>query len=335
MRDKVKAIRDFIYVDVDRLYSLYSQVNEGVADQIVQSYLDASTSKESQRESLLKGGNIEAQVAEVSRRTENKFLYDHMYNLLESELGEAIYEPKGLNKDNYREVLSKAFIVKVSGMAEINDYGRVKLFMEKINSLAEAFATLSIQSDESTALVATLEQMLRSSPPSKEQSQIKEQLQKLRDANTFAKESGWLADEGLIKALRLIMDFAYPDAMQITITPTREEEGIVFGGVVDKRWLRVQPEFLRTLYGGSIEWTWTMVGQLTYLPGLTPVSTADVDNLVNSDAPPQEIISLKAPLQNVFNRLWFFERIAIEGGGRIEAIVSPIAIYRETPLSKI
>lgn len=78
MKTEGKVVRDFIYVDVERLYSLYSQVFEGVADQIVQSYMAASATTDSQKESLLRGGSIEAQVAEVSRRTENKLLYDHM-----------------------------------------------------------------------------------------------------------------------------------------------------------------------------------------------------------------------------------------------------------------
>jgi hypothetical protein len=77
------VIRDFIYVDVERLYSLYSQIFEGVTDQIVQSYMDASASvsSDSGTESRQRAVSIEAQVAEMSRRTENKFLYDHMYSL--------------------------------------------------------------------------------------------------------------------------------------------------------------------------------------------------------------------------------------------------------------
>jgi hypothetical protein len=57
------AIRDFIYVDADRLYSLYSQVFEGVADQIVESFIAGLATTDSQKGPLLQGSSTEAQVA--------------------------------------------------------------------------------------------------------------------------------------------------------------------------------------------------------------------------------------------------------------------------------
>ena len=85
------TVRDFIYLDVEKLYSLYSQVFEGVADRIVQSYIDSLELKEAPRKTLLlRDSDVETKVIEVSRRTENRFLYDHMYNQLEGKLGNTI-----------------------------------------------------------------------------------------------------------------------------------------------------------------------------------------------------------------------------------------------------
>jgi hypothetical protein len=325
-----KVVRDFIYVDIERLYSLYSQLFEGVADQIIQSYMDEATSKKSQKGSMLKGEDIENQLAEMSRRTENKFLHDHMYNLLEDELSRAIQEPSGVNKDNYRDVLKDAFIVKVNGTAKINDFGRASIFIEKINALAESFASLVIYSDEAVAARKTFDELVRSMPNSKEKEQAKKELSKFKDPKTYAKESGWSVDENLIKAMRQILDFGFPDAMQLVVTPLNGSENVDFTGVLDKRWLRIQPEFLRALYGGEIEWNWTMVGQLTFLPGAKPLTQEDVAKLSSPDISTDNIVSLKAPLQTVFERLRFFERVSLEGGKRIEVIVSPLAVYRET-----
>lgn len=135
MQSEGKLVREFIYVDVDRLYSLYSQIFEGVADQIIQSYMDASSTTDSQKESLLKGGSIEAQVTEMSRRTENRFLYDHMYNQFEAKIREAILESPEVSSDNFNEVLRQVFMIKVRGHAEIEDYQRLKLFVDKFNTL--------------------------------------------------------------------------------------------------------------------------------------------------------------------------------------------------------
>ena len=77
MSKKEIKVRDFIYVDVDKLYSLYSQVFEGVSEKIVQSYIDSLTSKDVPSRFSL-GDKIEEQAIELSNRKESKILYDHM-----------------------------------------------------------------------------------------------------------------------------------------------------------------------------------------------------------------------------------------------------------------
>ena len=146
--EKQLTIRDFIYVDVDRLNSLYSQVFEGVAEQIVQSYINSSANLDQQKGGIGSGSATEAQVAEMSSKTESKILYDHMYNLLESKLKKSILEVSEIPANDYIKTLSEAFIIKVRGTAEIEDYNRVKIFMEKLNSLGEAVAYSAIQAEE-------------------------------------------------------------------------------------------------------------------------------------------------------------------------------------------
>jgi hypothetical protein len=128
--------------------------------------------------------------------------------------------------------------------------------------------------------------------------------------------------------------------MQISIVTDPASRDVIFSGVLDKRWLRMPPEFLRSLYGGTIEWKWTMVGQLTYLSGATAVTQEDIDKFTKpvldepapeGDQAPQPI-SMRQPLRTVFERLRFFERVALESGKDIEIIISPIAIYRETSI---
>ena len=133
-------VRDFIYVDADRLYSLYSQVFEGVADRIVESYTAGFSTTDSQKGPPLQGSSTEAQVAEVSRRTENKFLYDHMYSRLEKRLDSVITSATEVTSENFQSKLEQAFIVRVSGTAEIEDYDRLNMFMERFNELADAIA---------------------------------------------------------------------------------------------------------------------------------------------------------------------------------------------------
>jgi hypothetical protein len=70
-------IRDFVYIDIDKLYSLYSQTFEGIAEKVVQSYIDRLTSKDFQKGAPLGGASIEKQAEELSSRTESRVLHDH------------------------------------------------------------------------------------------------------------------------------------------------------------------------------------------------------------------------------------------------------------------
>jgi hypothetical protein len=332
MATEDKVIRDFIYVDVERLYSLYSQVFEGVADQIIQSYMDASTTTDTQKESLLKGGSIEAQVAEMSRRTENKFLYDHMYNLFEGKVRGAILESPSATTANFREVIGQAFLIKVSGAAEIEDYTRLNIVMSKFNEVGEAIAYASVLAEEELSkaisqLQETVEQIPDRNTKAKAKERFGKQTDKSRLAKQHAKEVGLHQDEQNVKNLNLISELFYPEGFDVTVTPNDGDGSIVYRGVLDKKWLRVQPNLLRALYGGYVESKWTMVGQVTYLPGGQLPTNEDSPSVVEGDESP----SMRNPYRNMFRAARVVERMFLESKGRIDVVVSPLAIYHEMP----
>lgn len=332
-RTMSKLIRDFIYVDVERLYSLYSQVFEGVADQIVQSYMDASSSSDTQKESLLKGGSMEARVAEVSRRTENRFLYDHMYNILEEEVRDAIFESPNVTANNFREVLAGAFLVKIKGAAEIEDYGRLNTLMDKFNEIGEAIAYASVVSDEELSRsMEQLQELSKQIPDRNVKAKAKHKVGAYADrrnvAKQRAKETGLHQDEQNLKNLNLFSGLFYPDGFDITITPHESDGSVVYRGVLDKRWLRVQPDLLRALYGGYVESKWSIVGQVTYLPGVALPQQEHAEEVANDDANP----SMRDPFRNMFRASRTIERMYLESKGRIDIVVCPLAIYQEVTI---
>jgi hypothetical protein len=358
MSRESKVVRDFIYVDVERLYSLYSQVFEGVADQIVQSYINASSSTDTQKESLLKGGSLEAQVAEMSRRTESKFLYDHMYNLFETEIQNAISAPSGISSQNYREQLENVFMLKVNGKAEVEDYNRVKLFAEQFNELVSgiAFANTTTQTGVS---LHQAEALLEATNDKALKTQVRNYIQRLKAPEKLAKEQGWYQDEKLLSMAQLFTEMFYPEGFDITIMPLQESDEVVFRGVLDRRWLRVQPNFLKALYGGYTEFQWTMVGQVTYMPGGKGPSASEVTSKIKQETAPEistegksdesenkeEVIpeisseksaeespSMRDPFRGLIGALRRFERMFLESKQRVEIVVCPLAIYREMPI---
>ncbi len=335
-KSKTTTIRDFIYVDVDRLYSLYSQVFEGVAEQIFQSYIDSLISKDKQKGFPLLGNSAEEEVTEVSRRTENKILYDHMYNQLEAKLQDSLLEIRdNISLENYDKILSETFMIKVYGNAEIEDYERVRVFAEKLNSLAEAIAYAGTISEVGKSTISTLEFLLNSKTISNsEKASARAQLKKLKDPKQLAIEMGLSQDEKMLGYLKEFIDMFYREGFEITVIPNQGIDDIVFRGVINKNWLRLTPDFLRALYGGFVKSNWTLVGQVTFMPGQVSKpknveQSSSSKSIEENDAQP----SLRDPFRKIFDGMSVFESMFLESQPRVEVLVYPLAIYREVPIN--
>ena len=105
----------------------------------------------------------------------------------------------------------------------------------------------------------------------------------------------------------------------------------MYRGVLDRQWLRTRPEFLRSLYGVYPVAEWTMVGQVTHLPGLPePVNTSSANNGATAGDSGQP--SMRDPFRGMFKSTSVFERMFLESDERVEVMVVPLAIYREYTL---
>jgi len=290
------VIRDFIYLDVDWLRSLYSQAFEGVAEQMVRHTLD-----ESARASSVPGATgekLDTKVAEASVRSESTILHDHMYNRLEDRIGGAIKSPTAVTVAEYKHQLGNTFLLKVKGRAEIEDYDRIREFANKINEIGESIAYSALSTLEPLKelhqqipdRIRALQQQL----PGKSKSQkaeINKQISDLKNIQepddllrVAADAMGLWQDPKSLSYINMWMGFFYPNGFEITIVPQPQTERVVFRGILNKRFLRLQPEYLRSIYAGFVSAEWVMVGQVTYLPG--------------TKAPEMETTPLEAPAQS-------------------------------------
>ncbi|MGI4791183.1 MAG: DUF6414 family protein [Janthinobacterium lividum] len=143
MPNETRVIRDFIYMDVDRLNSLYSQAFSGVVPQILKSRSYERTNTEGiesvpdeSPQSLL----AQRLVTEARNETKNVILYDYLYTQFEDGVTDSIVQPQGLTRDNFAALLDGAFLIKVEGNAEIEDYERLAYSSEQFPILASDIA---------------------------------------------------------------------------------------------------------------------------------------------------------------------------------------------------
>jgi hypothetical protein len=306
-------IRDFIYVDGDRLYSVYSQVFQGVAEQIVQSYIDEYASATSNKS--LRDASVETQTAEVSRRTENRLLYDHMYNQLEAKLSRSLVDGLSLDVADLVPAFATPKLVKVTGLAEVEDYTRLRVLIEKFNDLGEVIAYSHMPSADSRAAA---EAEIKQIKDGNERARAKERLKATTSITALAKQLGLRQDEQLLKNLRMITEHFYPEGIDVVISSAARPE-LAYKAVIDRKWLRVDGALLRSLQSGLPAAGWTVVGYVTHVPG-TDLELAEPESTESN---------IHDSFRGMFRAGREFERKFFESEARVEVVVAPIAIYRE------
>ncbi len=305
----MKNIRDFIYLDKDRVNSLYSQVNEGVAEAIVNSYVSSKETGEKVTKPIL-GQSTEDKVGEYSNVTENKILHDHIYNKLEEELKGNIYTPEDINKDNYKEKLQDKFIIKIKGKVKIHNYNRMKMYLEEFNNIGEivAYSIYSSSTDSST-----------------ENKSGKQKYEDNKQIREIIKENGLKQDQEMLNGLKKMIELFNDDGFELIIQGDNQE--IIYRVVLDTTYLRLNTDMLRILYTQNPMNEWTIVGQITYLPNI------ETNKNTNNNQDVDEQPGIREAYKNMIDVTASFEDIFFISNKNIEITVTPIAIYREQEIN--
>ena len=223
----MSAIRNFIYLDNDKLNSLYSQVFEGVAEAIIESYFGETQNKEEEKKI---GKTLEEKVGEISGFSTNKVLHDHMYNKFEDNIEDKIIH---CNDVEAEMLIKPNSIIKVTGNTRIEDYERLNSFLSEFNNIGLALAWL--QKD----ILGTAK----------------------NNAKEIARSKGWQLDREFTDALKTFTKNFEKDGYEIVI----ENQGKSYRGIIDRKYLRLSEENIRILYGSKPCMPWTMVGQVTQI----------------------------------------------------------------------
>lgn len=232
-------IRDFIYLDSGRMYSLYSQAFEGIAEKVTNTYFNRLTTGNATKKGIAQD-TAKSETEETLEEIESKVMYDNLYNKLEDKLSKAISVIDRSSKPSI-ESIRESFLFKVIGNACIFDYIRLVKFTDEYNKLGEVISTSIFSSMSET---------------SKGKTNVKQ----------IAKDKGLSLDKTLLSNLKYVAEFFNKDSFEILVDPFMEESNIVFSGNVKRAFLRIDEDRLRHLYGNEPCMQWIMVGQLTNVP---------------------------------------------------------------------
>jgi hypothetical protein len=318
------TIRNFLYMNVPLLYSIYSQVFEGITNQFIQETIIQAITSNTEGIPVLPSRN-ETKSSDTSRRVENGILHDHMYNRLEEKLETSLLNSSNLNKDNLIANFSQNPLVKTTGRAEIEDYELLRVYLSRFNEFAQIIAYASKSRNEGhRQKILEITEKLALPTNAGHKKQLQSELEKLTNAISEARQANLLQDQHLLDNLATFAEAFNPDGYEVLISPEGSE--FQYRGVLERDWLRLSPQQVSSLYGGQSVTPWTMVGIVTYVPG---AYTPHQQLQLNSS--PSNPMMLDA-YRNLFRSSRFFERMFLESNNSIEIILTPIAVYREFKL---
>ncbi len=300
----IRRIRDFIYIDIDRVKSIISQFEEGLIDQ-TQILSGNSEGSALRGEGGFSGFFKAAANSEFKfhrQLSETKSLHDYIYNKVESlllnekQLLEIPNEKSVIYSSDLRETIGNSSFILTKGRVTINDFRQLKMFLDNFDDFAKFIARCSVSTQKKNSTKSE---------------------QKIA-CDKITTEFQRSLDKDFRNGLIQLIDMFYQNRIIIKVIPYKEYPDFRFVGNIDKAYLRDDIESIIYKYGTAPVSDWTIFGQVA---SVTPVNR------------PNEIFNMTGnQIENAFQQMFDAYR-KIENMAQSvtypEIAITPIAIYRE------
>jgi hypothetical protein len=297
------------------MYSISSQLFEGLTDYIINYELDKKTTEEEQKGPFTSGRKLADIIIKEGGTKEIKFLHDYSYTLFESKL---IEENKVLqiDPDNFESEILKIdefSFIKISGKCLFFDINKIIETLEQFNKIGESLAYVTSQEKRDSL------QIELSNKYGKDKQKIQNELKKLMNITDIAREMNLTQDQDFLKNLVFLQRYGYKDHFEIQIyIPELIDNKYIFSSVLNRNYLREKEDMIIRKYSRTSEKSFTLFGFITQ----------SKDNIPFISQPSVQFDNVKKALLNLSLSLGNIE-ISFAGKSTNELIIDPIALYRE------
>ncbi|GAB3722128.1 DUF6414 family protein [Flavobacterium koreense] len=324
----MKKLRSFIYLDNYKMYSISSQLFEGLTEYIVKSETTNTKEAETQKGPIGSGKVLGDIIEKDINQTEKKFLHDFSYNLFEETL---INENRvlELNKSNIKESIGKISdysFVKISGNVIFNDLKIMEDTIKNFNQIGEAFGYITQKAafDEQVKVIKdTLKTITDRNQKAKANSMVKSQT----DFKKFLLEQGLNMDDEFLKNLAFVLDYGYNQQFEVQIPIISENEMLqLFSAQLKRENLKEDEYSIIKKYSRETEKEFKLFGILTQK------LTAESKKQIFEQFKPKQIegveLNMKEAMMNMVSSLTNLET-TFTGKLNYEYVIDPIALYIE------
>lgn len=212
----MNALKSFIYLDEYKMYSLSSQIFEGITEYLISSKSSTKEDHEEQKGPIGSGRLIADIIREKGETQEKRFLHDYSYQVFETYLlqQKKVVEVDESTVNAFREDDAKGKFVKVRARATFNDIQIIKETISRFNKIGEAFAYITNMTVLEEAK-KQFEAAERTIGDRNKRAKAKAQVKNLTNINRIAKEQGLQQDQRFLDSLALLFSFGFGDQFEV------------------------------------------------------------------------------------------------------------------------
>lgn len=323
--NEMKKIRSFVYLDNYKMYSISSQLFEGLTEYIVTNNNEEIQKSEEQKGPIGSGrilGNI---IQKSTNLSEKKFLHDYSYNLFEQALidQKKVLEIDKTNIEIKLTELNNFSFVKITGRAVFNDLKIIEETLSDFNKFGYAlgYVTKKAAYDEE---MEPLNEQVKNIPDRNQKAKAKNLLKNTAQFKKVLEAEGLQLDDEYIKQLAYLLDYGYNQQIEIQIPLS---DSCLFSAQLDRVSLKDDERRLIKKYSRETEKDFVLFGILTQTEkesekdSLLKDKTEDwVDN--------EEDGNMKEAIMNIVRTITGVEK-TFTGKLDYEFIIDPISMYIE------
>jgi len=310
-------IKSFIYLDEEKMYSLSSQIFEGITEYVLSESSSGNQERESQKGPIGSGKVLADVIISSNKATEKKFFHDYSFTLFERHLLDQgrvldLTQPV-LTLDTLKSSIEDFSFIKVKAKAVFNDVNKLTELFTEFNTIGEAIAHMTAF-ERIGELNVELALLKSQTPDRNRKTLLENEHKKLTNLKTLAKEKGLYQDQKFLDNLCLLIKYGFSDQFEIT----QKKDEVLFTSCLKREYLREDEDILVKKYSRKTEKEAVVLGIISQaFSGDSVELEEDV-----------EFSSMKAAILNLAEHLTNVED-SISGKQDNEVVIDPIAVYFE------
>ena len=339
---------DYLYVDLDKVISLYSQLTGGVVE-LRETQSEKGSTSDNKRNYDFKvfkhdaGGTI--QDKEQDKTTIKP--YHSLLQELESELSSSGYlldianfdQGKTLKDSDLRATLKNALCIKCSGRVVIEDYERMKKigqdFPDIVKLINRSHADTLKESPEYQEIEQQIRELESASGDRNAKAKSKKKAKELRDGLDSLLASSTAVDmvpQWILDGMGIWIDAFLPNITNIRVYPFEDEnDEHIFGHLDASNFTVSDPTAFHFTYGSFPTEEFTMLGVITSVPSdggetFVPLQEFEKEEL-------EDYESVESAFRGMFRGFDGIEAM-VRTCRYPRVLVHPILVYRQTSPNK-